>query len=68
VKYSVCSQELERPIHRDIHLQLELAKEIVLQLESARNHRDLSSMEESLRQDLKMKSLGLALLWRTIVQ
>jgi hypothetical protein len=53
---------------RNIRLQLELAKEVVLRLEFARDRRSLSTMEESLRQELKLKSLGLALLRRIIAR
>jgi hypothetical protein len=49
-------------------MQLELAKEVVLRLEIARDRRVLSGLEESLRQELKLKSLGLASLRHTITQ
>jgi hypothetical protein len=43
----------------NIQMQLEIPKEVVHQLEMARDHRDLIRQEESLRQELKLKSLGL---------
>jgi hypothetical protein len=47
-------------------MQLGLVKEVVLRLETARDRRALSTMEESLHQELKLKSLGLASLRHTI--
>jgi hypothetical protein len=52
----------------NIRMQLELAKEVVLRLEIARDRCVLSGLEESLRQELKLKSLGLASLRHTITQ
>jgi hypothetical protein len=43
-----------------IGIQVEIAKEVVLRLEMARDRRALSSHEEHLRQELKLKSLGLS--------
>jgi hypothetical protein len=51
-----------------IKVQLEIAKEVVLRLEMAQDRRVLSCQEESLRQELKMKSLGLSSLQRTIAR
>jgi hypothetical protein len=50
----------------NVHSQLEIAREVVLQLEMARGRRTLASHEESLRQWLKLKSLALSSLQRTI--
>jgi hypothetical protein len=52
----------------NIRMQLELTKEVVLRLETARDRCNLSMLEESLRQELKLKSLGLALLRHTIAR
>jgi hypothetical protein len=43
-----------------IGIQVEISKEVVLRLEMARDRRALSSHEEHLRQELKLKSLGLS--------
>jgi hypothetical protein len=51
-----------------IKVQLEIAKEVVLRLEMAQDRRVLSCQEESLRQELKMKSLGLSSLQWTIAR
>ncbi|OEL24169.1 hypothetical protein BAE44_0014812, partial [Dichanthelium oligosanthes] len=51
-----------------IRTQLELAKEVVQRLEMARDCRSLTPLEEKLRQELKLKSLGLSSLQRTIVR
>jgi hypothetical protein len=51
-----------------VRLQLAIAKEVVLRLEMAQDHRQLSSAEEALRKKLKKKALGLASLQRTIVR
>jgi hypothetical protein len=51
-----------------IRLVLEIAKEVVFWLESARDRRTLASLEEDLRQELKLKLLGLASLQRTIAR
>jgi hypothetical protein len=44
----------------NVRSQLEIAKEVVRRLEMARDRRQLVDFEESLRQRLKVKSLGLA--------
>jgi hypothetical protein len=51
---------------RNVRLQLEVVKELVARLEIARDHPSLESYEEALRQELKVKSLGLSSLQRTI--
>lgn len=51
-----------------IRLQLELAKEVVHRLEIARDHRALAEHEENLRRTLKLKSLGLSSLQRSIAR
>jgi hypothetical protein len=51
-----------------IRVQLELAKGFVHQLEMARDRRALVQHEESLQQQLKLKSVGLSSLQRTIAQ
>jgi hypothetical protein len=43
----------------NVRLQLEVAKEVVTKLEGARDFCPLQVHEESLRQELKVKSLGL---------
>jgi hypothetical protein len=50
----------------NIKAQLEVANEVVLLLEIARDRRGLAVHEESLRQEFKLKSLGLSSLLRTI--
>jgi hypothetical protein len=52
----------------NVRSQLEIAKEVVRRLEMARDRRQLVDFEESLRQRLKVKSLGLASLQRRIVR
>jgi hypothetical protein len=52
----------------NIRIELEVAKEIVLCLEMACDRRVLSSHEELLRQEFKLKSLGLSSLQRTIAR
>jgi hypothetical protein len=51
-----------------IKIQLEIAKEVVHRLEAARDKCTLAAHEESLRQELKLKSLGLASLQHSIVR
>jgi hypothetical protein len=50
----------------NVRLQLVIAQEVVLRLEQARESRPLTSHEETLRCRMKLKSLGLASLQRTI--
>jgi hypothetical protein len=50
----------------NIRTQLEIAKEVLLRLEMARDRRVLLDQEESLRKKVKLKSLGLASLQRSI--
>jgi hypothetical protein len=50
-----------------IRSHLEVTKEVVYRLEVARNHQGLSAQEEGLRQFVKLMSLGLSSLQRTIV-
>jgi hypothetical protein len=45
-----------------------MAQEVVIRLECARDRRNLAPHEEELRQGLKLKSLGLASLQRTIAR
>jgi hypothetical protein len=45
----------------NIRTQLEIAKEVLLRLEMARDRRVLLDHEESLRKKVKLKSLGLSL-------
>jgi hypothetical protein len=52
----------------NVRTQLAIAKEVVLHLEAARDNRQLASHEEDLWRLLKMKSLCLASLQRTIVR
>jgi hypothetical protein len=52
----------------NIRIQLETAKEIVLRLEITRDLRQLSASEEDLCKHLKLKSLALVSLPRTIAQ
>jgi hypothetical protein len=52
----------------NIRLQLAITQEVVLRLECARDRRQLALHEESLRQGIKLKSLGLASLQRTIAR
>lgn len=51
-----------------VRLQLELAKEVVHRLEMARDRRQLAEHEELLRRQLKMKSLRLSSLQRSIAR
>jgi hypothetical protein len=51
-----------------IRLQLEITKEVVAKLEVARDSRQLAPHEESLRCELKLKSLGLSSLQRIIAR
>jgi hypothetical protein len=51
---------------RNIRMQLELAKEVAHRLEIARDQRTLATLEELLRQELKLKLLDLSSLQRTI--
>jgi hypothetical protein len=51
----------------NVRVQLEVTKEIIHCLEMSRDRRILADHEESLRQLLKMKSLGLSSLRRTIM-
>jgi hypothetical protein len=50
----------------NIRMQLEIAKEVVLHLEVARDHRQLHAHEEYLRHQAKLKSLALSSLQCTI--
>jgi hypothetical protein len=50
----------------NVRSQLAIAPEVVLQLDCARDRRQLAAHEESMCHDLKLKSLGLASLQRTI--
>jgi hypothetical protein len=52
----------------NIRLQVAMAQEVVICLECARDRRNLAPHEEELRQGLKLKSLGLASLQRTIAR
>jgi hypothetical protein len=52
----------------NIRLQVAMAHEVVLRLECARDRWNLALHEEELRQGLKLKSLGLASLQRTIAR
>jgi hypothetical protein len=49
-----------------VRLQFVVAKEVVLQLDRALDHRSLSQEEQDLHKELKFKCLGLASLERTI--
>lgn len=51
-----------------IRSQLEIAKEILYRLEIARDHRSLADHEERLRKVVKLKSLGLSSLQRTVAR
>jgi hypothetical protein len=44
----------------NIHMQLEVTKEVVAKLEVACDHRQLGTHEESLHCEMKLKSLGLS--------
>jgi hypothetical protein len=52
----------------NVRLQIELAKEVAHRLEVARDRRQLATHEEGLRKFLKLKSLALASLQRTIAR
>jgi hypothetical protein len=52
----------------DIKLQLVMAHELILRLDTAQELRTLSAHEVSLRKQLKLKCLGLASLERTIAR
>jgi hypothetical protein len=52
----------------NVRVQLVIANELVLQLESARDHRALVPHEENLRKEMKLKSLGLSSLQRSIAR
>jgi hypothetical protein len=49
-------------------VQLEVTKEVMANLEAARDHRQLGTHEESLRCEMKLKSLGLSSLQRSIAR
>jgi hypothetical protein len=53
---------------QNLRVQLEVAKKVIHRLEMAWDRRTLAVHEESLQQKLKLKSLGLASLQRTIVR
>jgi hypothetical protein len=53
---------------RNARLQLVMAQEVVLRLEYARGRRQLAPHEEALRHSLKLRSLALASLQRTIAR
>lgn len=52
----------------NVRTQLEMAKEVLHQLEIARDHRRLAEHEELLRKAVKLKSLGHSSLQRTIAR
>jgi hypothetical protein len=52
----------------NIHMQLDIAKEVVLHLEVVRDHRQLHAHEEYLRQQAKLKSLAVSSLQCTIAR
>jgi hypothetical protein len=52
----------------NIRIQPEVAKEVTHHLEIARDRRPLAQHEEALRQQLKLKSLGLLSLQRTMAR
>jgi hypothetical protein len=52
----------------NIRIQPEVAKEVTHRLEIARDRRPLAQHEEALRQQLKLKSLGLLSLQRTMAR
>lgn len=51
-----------------IRLQLAVAREVIQRLETAQEKRHLTPQEQDLRKELKMKTLGLASLTRTIAR
>lgn len=51
-----------------VRLQLAIAREVILRLETAQERRPLSQQEQQLRRELKMKILGLSSLERTIAR
>lgn len=51
-----------------VRLQLSLAREVVFRLDSAMESRTLTAQERALRKDLKVRTLGLASLSRTIAR
>jgi hypothetical protein len=51
-----------------IGVQLEICKEVVVKLEAARDTHQLAAHEESLHCEMKLKSLGLSSLQRTIAR
>jgi hypothetical protein len=53
---------------RNVHQQLEIAKEVVHQLEMSRDRCPLAQFKEDLRHLLKCKALGLASLQRMIAR
>jgi hypothetical protein len=52
----------------NVKTQLEMAKEVVAKLEAARDHCQLAAHEESLRCEMKLKTLGLSSLHRSIAR
>jgi hypothetical protein len=52
----------------NVCIQIEVTKEVILQLEKARDQRPLFVHEEGMRQELKLKSRGLSSLQRMIAQ
>jgi hypothetical protein len=52
----------------NIHVQLKVAKEVVAKLEVARDCRQLAVHEEALHCQMKLKSMGLSSLQRTIAE
>lgn len=62
------AQKLEHEEAGSIQLQLFMAREIIAQLDTTQDYRQLSDEECDLRRELKPKSLGLASLARTIAQ
>jgi hypothetical protein len=61
-----CLQSWSAKTIGNVRVQLSLASEVVHRLEIARDRQPLAPHEEALRQFLKLKSLGLASLQRTI--
>lgn len=54
-----------KPLFSNARLQLHIANEVILRLDIAQEHRTLSPGEMALRQDLKVRILGLAALERS---
>jgi hypothetical protein len=52
----------------NIQIQLVVAKEVIERLESAGDHSPLAAHEVALRSELKLKTLGLSSLKRTIAR